>query len=521
MKKIKISLCLFSLLSLFSCKKYLETNPDMRTEINSVDKLAQLVGTAYPSYPYLAMAEMYSDNVLDKGPDVASTHISNPYPEMYRWEDVQETGNNTPTQYWNGAYAGIAAANQALEAVEKYNMGDGANPYKGEALVARAYAHFMLVTFFAKPYEPKGANNSPGIPYVLKPETTPIQTYERGTVASVYAQIEKDLTDGIALLAGGRWDVPKYHFTPAAAHAFATRFYLFKGEWQKVIDHANKIFPGGDFAGNLRDYVGVITTLGTTDYNNYFTKADKKFNLLLREMYSVFQRSNSFPQSRYGFSQQVFNNYYAAAAPNPVNTVLSTDPTVNETTLPNGTRGRFVIPSNGNFISRSLTFGTGNFTTYVFREHFHYTNVTAGIGYPYIMQPLFIADEALANRAEAYAQLDRLNDAIQDLNTFARIRIPTARFGDGVTIQKSKDFFGVVDNKDAIIKTALHFKRVGFMGEGMRWFDILRHKIVVKHNFIDANKDETFEELGADDPRRAFQIPQEAVTLGGLQPNPR
>lgn len=487
--------------SFTSCNKYLDTNPDMRTEINTVEKLAQLVGTAYPQYDYLAMAEMYSDNVSDKGPNVSGTHINNPFPELYRWEDVQETGRNTPTQYWNGAYAGIAAANQALESIETYNMGPEANPYKGEALIARAYAHWMLVTFFAKPYEPDQPNDSPGIPYVLSPETQPIVKYSRGTVASVYEQVEKDLTEGLALLNGGTWKVPKYHFTPAAAHAFAARFYMFKKEWQKVIDHTNQVFVGGDYNGNLRNYTTELAALTSlTDYNAYFTKADKKFNLLLHEVYANYQRGDIFPQSRFGFSQEIYNSVYSSAAPNPI--------------TPAG-------GVNTNFISRSITYGTGNYTTYTLREYFYITNATANIGLPYIMQPLFTADEALMNRAEAYAQLGNINEAITDLNLFASVRRINFASSGGVTVDKSKTFFNVADDKEAIILTALHFKRVAFMGEGMRWFDILRHKIPVKHSYLDELLNVTYEELGANDLRRAFQIPQEAITLGGLEPNPR
>ncbi len=50
-----------------------------------------------------------------------------------------------------------------------------------------------------------------------------------GTVKGVYENIEKDLTEGLQLLKPGSWEVPKYHFNPQAAHAFAARFYLFKG----------------------------------------------------------------------------------------------------------------------------------------------------------------------------------------------------------------------------------------------------------------------------------------------------
>lgn len=494
MKKIYILvMCAFAL-TLASCKKYLEVNPDNRAEINTVEKLAKLVGTAYPHYGYLAMAEMYSDNVGDKGSLAPGTHVSNPYPQMYKWEDVKEEGNNTPTQYWNGVYEGIAAANQVLSAAEEFNMGKSADPYKGEALIARAYGHFMLVTFFAKAYVPGGVNSSPGIPYVMAPETVPIVKYDRGTVESIYTQVEKDLEDGIALLAGGKWDVPKYHFTPAAAHAFAARFYLFKGEWQKVIDHANKIFPGGDFKGNTRDFTGEAASISLSEeYRRWWNKGDNKFNLLLHETYSVYQRNSSFGTSRYGFTRAIYNQS-------------------------NG------ITAAGKAFSTKAwtTGGTDNLILYKFFEHFHYTNISAGIGYPYIMMPLFTSDEALMNRAEAQAQLGRLNEAIQDCNLFISTRIsaytPSAH---GVTVEKSKAFFDVSDDKEAIIQTVLDFKKRAFLTEGLRWFDILRHRITVKHNFIDHNGEETFIELDPDDNKRMFQIPEQATLLSGVEPNPR
>lgn len=500
MKRLNIFILLLSVASFTSCKKYLDTNPDMRTEINTVEKVAQLVSTAYPQTHYLAMAEMYSDNVSDKGLSVAGTHVNLPYPQMYRWEDVNENGDNTPTQYWNGVYKGIAAANQALESIEKYQLGAAANPYKGEALIARAYAHWMLVTFFSKPYEPGQANDSAGIPYVMDPETKPVVKYDRGTVASVYEQVEKDLLEGLKLIEGGNWKVPKYHFTPAAAHAFAARFYLFKNEWQKVVDHTNQIFVGGNFRGSLRDYVNEASKLNTVDFNAYFTKADKKFNLLLREVRTVYQRGESFPTSRYGFSPAIFTNLYSSNAKNPI------------------------IPSGGdkaNFIGRTEQWGLGNYTTYIWREYFYMTNATAQIGEPYIMLPLFTADEALMNRAEAYVQLGKINEAIADCNLFAEVRKPNFQGSGGVTVDKSKTFFKVNTDKDAILQTILHFKRVAFMSEGIRWFDILRHKITVKHDFIGNAGEVTYEELGPEDPRRAFQIPESAITLGGLTANPR
>lgn len=478
------------LFSLSSCEKYLDKNPDMRAEINTADKVASLVTTAYPSYNYLAMAETYSDNVMDKGP--ATGHNSDPYLSLYYWRDITDNGNNTPTQYWNGCYEAISAANQALASIEEFGLEEEAKAYKGEALVARAYAHFMLVQFFAKAYEIGKANDSPGIPYVTKPETVSLAKYSRGTVASVYEQIKKDLEEGLPLLRGGKWDVPKYHFNYSSANAFASRFYLFTGEWAKVITAANEIFPDGDFTNNLQPWNSTIRNYTVAEFLAAMTNSDKNYNLLLSETYSVYQRSNSSGTTRYGFGTQKYQGIYnattAAGAP---------------------------------FYNKGINWSDNNYTVYFFKEYFHYSNVAAGIGYPYIMMPLFIADEALVNRAEAYAQIGNSSAAVNDLNQFASVRINNYNpASHAVTVDKSKDFFKVTDDKEALIKTVLQFKQVAFMGIGMRWFDMLRHRIPSIHNFVDVKGAETFETLAPEDNRRMFQIPQEAV-IAGVELNPR
>lgn len=495
MKKRNIFIGAVLMIIFASCEKFLDKNPDNRAELNNVEKIAQLLSSAYPSAPYAAMGEMYSDNVADKGPNASGVHLNTPFPELYHFEDVEDDGGNTPTEFWNGAYEGISAANQALASIEEYNLGAEANPYRGEALVARAFGHFLLVTFFAKAYEPVGDNSSPGVPYVLSPEYDPFQKYDRGTVASVYEQIEKDLTEGIALLAGGQWKVPAYHMGPSAAHAFATRFYLFKQEWQKVVDHANRVVPGGDFTGMLRDYAGEAASLsGNGDnYSNYFCKGDSKFNLLLHEMYAGYQRSSGLYASRYGFGPTIYSNWYTRANVTGVS-----------------------------FKTNAWIYGTGNYTLNKLREYWYVTNATSNIGYPYLQMPLLTTDEALLNRAEANLELGNTAAVITDLNLAARYKIENYNVNShGITLTKAKEFYNVADDKEALMNAVLDIKKWTFMNEGMRYFDIIRHKMTVKHILIDNSNVESTIELTPDDNRRVFQIPKSAIEIGGLEPNPR
>src|SRR5688500_18335917 len=202
MKKLSSLILLSAFLVFTGCNKYLEKEPDNRAQLTDPQKVKLLLGTAYPQANYMAFTEAMSDNAIDKGEGVIS--VTNA--DSYAWEDVKDNSQDSPEYYWNAAYEAIAASNQALAAISK-----GSNPQayarqKGEALVTRAYSHFMLVTLFAKPYDPATAASNPGIPYVTEPETVVIKKYERGTVASVYEMIEKDLLEGLPLISDDLYD---------------------------------------------------------------------------------------------------------------------------------------------------------------------------------------------------------------------------------------------------------------------------------------------------------------------------
>ena len=484
-KKLFILTWILAIISLGSCKKYLEQVPDNRTEINSVEKVAQLLVNAYPNIDYLTFTEFSSDNVEDKGVGIGNSNdvIDRPY----AWLDVVGSGSDRSTGYWNSCYESIAAANQALEAIDKENFGSAALPYKGEALVARAYSHFMLVMLFATPYKIGGDNSAPGIPYITSPETKVIVPYTRGTVESTYAQIEKDLEDGIKLLSASAYKVPKFHFTPAAANAFASRFYLFKGAWKKVIAHSTLTVPGNDFVNNMRLITTALKTLTVADFLTNFNGSSQKYNLLINSCYSTY--FSIYAQPRHGYGPNIAKMF----------------------SLPNVTGKRLD--------NRILTFSSNDYTTYKFKNFFF--NTGPGVGYNLMYSVLLTVDESLMNRAEAYVEDGKFDLALKDMNDFMSVRIlgynPAT---DGVTLAKIKSFYSIDDPKEGLMKTILEFKKAEFLQEGIRWFDIVRRNLTVKHNNFAPDGTETFAELKPGDPRRLFQLPLEAG-LSSVPLNPR
>lgn len=494
MKKIlNILLFSFFVFPFTSCEKFLDEEPDMRVDLDTKEKIASLLVSAYPKKNYLMFAEVASDNVEDKM-TANSMHNDPPYPDLYFWRDFDLDEIGTPTDFWNATYEAISSANHALRAIEEGDFGTEINQYKGEALVSRAYNHFMLSMFFSKPYDKEGDNSSYGIPYVKEPNVIVFGNYTRSTVKENYEDIEKDLIEGLKLLRGGKWSVPKYHFTPAAANAFAARFYLFKEDWDKVIEHANAVFPGGELRNNLRPINSTMMNYTFAQYKQEYNMADKVYNLLLTETYSVFQRSTGIAGARYGLGERklAFHN---------ANTVYGT------AFRSNNAIGVYTAP---------------NYITNKFYEYFHYTNIAAGIGLPYMMQALFTVDEVLMNRAEAYVQKGFYDLATRDLDDFARVRITNYNIANhGFTLQKARTFTGVTDDdKKAVLKAILDIKQKAFMQEGVRWMDVLRHRITVVHNHFDDNGLETTDSLKANDMRRVFQIPLQARN-NGLPANER
>ena len=466
------------------CKDYLEQPVDQRATIDNVEKVSELLVSAYPQADYATFTEALSDLAMDKGPGNVVIDETNSSPFLFQDVDSKEGGS--PDYYWNACYAAIAAANHALEAISTAPNREDYSAQKGEAHIARAYAHFMLVTLFAKVYDPATAASDPGIPYVTKPEKVVMGQYERKTVAYVYEQIEKDIHTGLPLLNNNAYRVPKYHFNTSAAHAFAARFYLFKRDYINVIDQANKVFPGGSIASNLRPWVNVYSNLTANEGAAIYTKATENANLLLTEAPSVWARN--YARYRYGLATPIVDYLFRG---------------------PNVTGATWVYPL--------YTQGDNNWLILKFREHFVRSDINADIGFPYTIFPLFTAEEVLFNRAEAYIALGYYDLAKADLNTFASKRI------DGydeeqhaITDQKIRNFYNTNDLHFGFLMTLLDFKAAEFVQEGMRWFDILRHDIPVVHFTLDGQ----VLELPPGDLRRIMQIPQEAV-LAGIERNPR
>ncbi|MCW3115147.1 MAG: hypothetical protein JWR18_3543 [Segetibacter sp.] len=482
-RSLLYTLCLVLLLST-GCNKYLDKEPDNRAKLNSPEKISQLLGTAYPQSNYQAIAETMSDNVTDIG----NGQTDNLIHDLYFYIDTKENQEDSPEKYWFSCYSAIASANLALQTINKQPNPNVFKNQRGEALVARAYAHFMLVTFFSKVYDVATASSDPGIPYVTEPETEVIKKYDRKTVQYVYEMIEKDLMEGLPLIEDKAYNVIKYHFNRSAANAFAARFYLFKKDYAKVIQFANEAIPGNNLVPSLRGWNSTYQNItDVTELFKIYAKSTEPANLLLVETASVWARN--YYTIRYGVSQEKQSEIFPR--PDPI--------------------------TGGNFAYKQYSIYEGTHALIPkIDEYFVKVSVNANIGDAYVMVPLFTAEEVLFNQAEAYVYAGNIAAALANLNAFASTRILNYSASNTITETKVRNAFGTNDIRVAMIRAILYYKRAEFIHEGMRWFDILRYKIPVVHP-VRGGQNIT---LAADDPRKVLQLPQ-STNLADLAPNPR
>lgn len=157
---------------------------------------------------------------------------------------------------WKSPYIVIGRANRIIAAAEGGALSDAAeakatiDQYAAEAKVLRALAHFDLVRIYGKPYtEDQGA--SLGVPLVtgvLESNAKPA----RSTVAEVYTQVVKDLTEAISSNALATETEPGY-VSVWGAKAILSRVYLNMGDYANALSVAEDIIKNSGAALWTRD----------------------------------------------------------------------------------------------------------------------------------------------------------------------------------------------------------------------------------------------------------------------------
>lgn len=526
----KGSLMLASVAILASCSDQLDTLPDNRTTLDTPKKIAGLLVTAYPDRTPTLFNEWMSDNTDYMGAQNSQGNRGGD--QYFFWQEQTEGGNDSPEQVWMLYYEGVYKANEALAAIEDQGgpKNDILRNSKGEALLIRAYDHFILANEFCRPYNGKTSTKDAGLYYAtgIADFSAAAEQSNRGTVADVYSKIAADIEAGIPLL-NDTYEVPKYHFNKQAAYAFATRFYLYYEKWEKAKEYADKLL-GSNPAASLRDYralqaMPLSKSEQAVKIAEAYCSASADCNLLVQTSVS----NAGMALAPWLISKRyTLTNYLAET----------------ELFLSNNIWG-----TSSNLIWKPFTVNSGesNFALLMkLPREFEIRNTTTGSGYLRTLNVDFTMDEALLNRAEAEIMLGQNDAACADMTIWMKnffntnvTLTPTSvqtyfktvpyayadaakmvpSFKKHISPRFTIDAEGSV--QESLLQCLLNFRRIETVHQGMRWMDIRRYNIEIPRRLIGANgkPSKNLDWLEKDDPRQVVQIPQ-SIREAGVAGNP-
>ncbi|GGF27580.1 membrane protein [Echinicola rosea] len=257
MKKIIHKIFLLAILVNIGCASdYLDTTPtDAVSEesafattgnaMAALNGIHRAMGLRYDSqgqpgeHGVMIMREVLAEDV------VMTNQANGWFVSMSSWIRHIDANQSDVEFVWKFYYKIIGNANMLIDKIDAAEgTQEERDEIKGQALAYRAWGHFNLVQIFAERYDANGGNDQMGVPIVLEPIT---EGGSRNSVEEVYAQINQDLDDAIALLDDSR-NNPS-HINVNVARGIKARVLLTQGSFAEAATVANAARDGFDLMG--------------------------------------------------------------------------------------------------------------------------------------------------------------------------------------------------------------------------------------------------------------------------------
>ena len=430
---------------LTSCSDFLKEEDKDKVIPKTMEQFeAMLHEEGFTGVSWFYLSDFMTDDVSENTNVVTSA--KNRYKAIYTWQaDIERTGNGNYTEetnaMWGKLYNDVLVANYVLERIDDIVDGEmvlGRKTYlNAEAYFLRARAYLELINIYAPPYDAATAASTPGVP--LREGTGITNNYARNTVAEVYAQIESDLKSAIELFNQTTEQKSLWHPNKKAALLLLSRVYLYKGEWQNVIDTTSELIalcPSGLYAMNRNITDAVVRNANQEVLHTWGiiagTLVDNVMEGVQSEIPIAYRVDGSLSTAAYGVSDDLLSMY----AENDLRPLLYFK----------ATSGRSVT---GKWHPQFTTLG----------------------GYSYRLA------EAYLSRAEAYAALNNAEKALDDMKALLSKRID----GDYTELlPKETDAM-------TVRRFVLDQRRMELCFENHRWYDLRRtqswYPKDIVHNF--------------------------------------
>lgn len=347
---------------------------------------------------------------------------------------------------WKSPYIVIGRANRIIAAAEGGALSDAAeakatiDQYAAEAKVLRALAHFDLVRIYGKPYtEDQGASlGVPLVTEVLESNAKPA----RSTVAEVYTQVVKDLTEAISSNALATETEPGY-VSVWGAKAILSRVYLNMGDYANALSVAEDIINSGA-ALWTRDQYFKAWDASTPNESEFLFRLNVAGSTDSNDLNGIGNL-----QQREGYKEMVATKKFVD--------MLTSDPedVRNEMFLP-ATAAKEVATYGTNKVYLNKLRGQGG----------NLRNVT--------IVPIIRLSEVYLTAAECAFRNNDKTKAVEYLNDLVKNRTTTVAS------------LATVDN--ITLERILIERRKELIGEGQRYFDALRNNETITRYTSEADK---------------------------------
>ena len=354
---------------------------------------------------------------------------------------------NTSTVSWQSPYVVIGRANRIIAAAEGGKLSDAVEAkakieqYAAESKVLRALAYFDLVRIYGKPYtEDQGASlGVPLVTEVLESNAKPA----RSTVAEVYTQVVKDLTEAISSNALATETKPGY-VSVWGAKAILSRVYLNMGDYANALSVAEDIIKNSGAALWTRDQYFKAWDASTPNESEFLFRlnvAGSKDNNDLNGIGNLQQRD--------GYKEMVATKKFVD--------MLTSDPkdVRNDMFLPAKAEKEVAVYGTNKVFLNKLRGQGGNLR-----------NVT--------IVPIIRLSEVYLTAAECAFRNNDKTKAVEYLNDLVKNRTTTVAS------------LATVDN--ITLERILIERRKELIGEGQRYFDALRNNETITRYTSEADK---------------------------------
>jgi len=413
MKRIFQYIRLFAAVTSIGCNKLVDVDPP-------TDRIERALVFTSDATAVSAMSGVYAQMIrsnMQYASSATTIYAGLSSDELYPTTSVATTdeyflnnltaGNGTlRTNVWIPAYQVIFQCNNIIEGLQVSTDVSAAlsRQLEGEAKFIRAFTHFYLVNFFGD------------VPLVITTDYKETSKLPREQTSKVYDQIVKDLSEARTLLAAGYPSANRVRVNSKAASALLARVYMYMGEWQKAADESSNVISDPTYA-----MVNVL--------NNVF---------LINSTETIWQL---MPTSTTTNTWE--GNTFIPAA--------STAPAYGLTTsLVNAFPAADARKSNW---TKSVVVGT---TTHYYPNKYKVKTATTLTEYYVVLR---LAEQYLI-RAEAYAYLNKITEAKNDLNVIrARATLAATAAND----------------QNSLLAAIEKERQLELFAEwGHRWFDLKR-----------------------------------------------